>query len=209
LNEQGELVARMTDTAIERVRQQHHVSVRQMAVDADGDPTSDLRAAFPHIRFLDADGGDDLPIVYELPNSGVEQLLSLDSTTARALLAALERVPKAAIGAVRSVGVAQFEANTGIVGIAFGGSLLVSAELMTEERELAETVVHEATHNLQFLLDGELGTWLWNPEAWPADVRAAAEKTISKHRFEAGITRAWADLHETWSTTTRATPGKT
>jgi hypothetical protein len=196
-NEQGEALASLDRRALERLRQSESTLIQPMAVDSSERTTADMEAAFPQIRFLDADAGDELPAIYDLPGSHVKELLSIDADAAAALLPALKRVPAAAISAVRSVGVATFDTDSGIVGISFGSSLLVSASLITDEKELAETVVHEATHNLQFLLDGELSTDLWNPDAWPADVRDAAEQTIAKHRLAAGVTRAWSDLHET------------
>ncbi len=197
LGEQGEVVAEVSPKALDALRQQGGVPVRPMAVGATSASISDLRTAFPHIRFLDSDMGDELPAIFKLPRSKVEELVSLDSKAAGALLPALKRIPEAAIGAVRSVGVAKFAASSGVIGISFGGSMLVSDEILTETNQLVETVVHEATHNLQFLVDGHFATGLWNPEVWPSDVKEAAEKTISKHRLEAGLTRAWSDLHET------------
>jgi len=121
----------------------------------------------------------------------------MSADAADAVLAALKRVPAAALGAIRSVGVADFDAKSGVVGISFGSSLLVSSALITDEKELAQTTVHEATHNFQFLIDGDVATALWNPDAWPPSIREAATKTIAKHRLAAGVTRAWHDLHQT------------
>lgn len=196
LDESGTVLSSLTQDELEGAAQPSVPAVTPMGASSDAEPTANLEREFPHIRFLNADAGAELPAIYSLPGSSVDDLVSIDAAAADALGVALKRVPEAALGAIRSVGVANFEPKSGVLGISFGSSLLVSSSLITDEKELAETVVHEATHNFQFLIDGDLSTTLWNPDVWPPDIREAAGKAVAKHRLAAGVTRAWKDLHE-------------
>jgi hypothetical protein len=196
LDEAGTLLAEASAAELESILRSFAGASTRLTAEDEATPMGRLESAFPHIRFLDPAAGDDLALVYSLPGSSVDELVSIDATAADALIEALNRVPAPALGAIRSVGVADIDPESGVIGVSMGSSLLVSSLIVTDRKELIETVVHEATHNFQFLVDGDLSTALWNPDAWPSDVREAAAKTIAKHRLAAGLTTAWEELHE-------------
>jgi hypothetical protein len=144
------------------------------------DAVQALLDAFPQIYFMNPSEGDDLPLVYWDDDSDVESLANIDDRAARALKPALDRVPAPALSAIRSIGVGNFRKGTTTIGVSYGSSLIISTIIETDPLQMIETVVHEATHNYQFLVDGNLKTELINPDAWPDDVTKAAALTWRK-----------------------------
>jgi hypothetical protein len=100
----------------------------------------------------------------------------------------------AARGAVRTIAMAKFEKYKGI-GATFGSTVVLSELIDTEPAQLTQTTVHEATHAFQDLVDGGLAVYLLNRRPWPADVLAAAQKTIQDFSLQSGVVQAWDDLH--------------
>jgi hypothetical protein len=157
---------------------------------------SELKMAYAHIHFLDPSMGENLPLEFNLSDSPIESLISIDERAAANLEAALGRVPPTLVDAIRTIGIAKFSSAADDVGISFGSTMILRDLIDTDRNQLAETVVHESAHIFQFLVDGDLRTALWAPNAWPDEVRTAAANTIERFALQAGITHLWENLHE-------------
>jgi len=106
--------------------------------------------------------------------------------------AALTRMSKAALGAVRTLALAR---TPGLDGVTYGSTIVLSSLIDTDEGALLQTTVHESTHAFQYLTDGEVGLFLLNRRPWPDEVRAAAQKTVQDFSLQAGMKAAWDALH--------------
>jgi len=197
LDESGTVVASVASDAIPQLSTEGFPvpSVHVLSTGPTRYAFNQLVDEYPQIAFFDPDGGDAVPIAYAVRQS-IRELVPISEEGAGNLLRALKRVPSATLSAIRGVGIAKFtDQNVG--GLSFGSSLFVSHLIEKDTNKSVETIVHEGTHTFQYLVDGDLETELWNPEAWPPDVRAAAAETIGKYALEAGVTRVWAGLHKT------------
>ncbi|HEY5959895.1 MAG TPA: hypothetical protein VIV60_25245 [Polyangiaceae bacterium] len=161
-------------------------------------PFERLKSEFPQIRFMDPAAGDSLPAIFYI-RPEFKRLVGINDQEADTLVAGLRRLPLTALRAVRGVGVAEMDIASGYVGVSFGGSMLVAQHVLArpEKRDyMVGTISHEATHNFQFLVNGRVPSTI-NPDTWPPDVLAEADRTVAKYSLHAGVSSAWAEIQDT------------
>jgi hypothetical protein len=187
----GEILASLPADGFEHAETAPQLRTLQLSGAAS--PREALANAFPQIEFLGP--GGDLGIGVANPFSGVLGVVEIGPKAGPAIQDALNRMSKAALGAVRTVAVADFKSRKG-VGLTYGSTVVLNSLIDTDVGEMTRTTVHESTHAFQFLVNSPLGLYLLNRRAWPADVQAAAQKTIENFSLQSGITAAWEALQQ-------------
>ncbi|HVZ31160.1 MAG TPA: hypothetical protein VG963_01965, partial [Polyangiaceae bacterium] len=138
-------------------------------------PVDELRRGYPHIDFL----GPAESVGLKTP-AGFIETVEIGAKEAQDLRFALNRMSDKAFGAIRTVAVAKFNSDTQSEGVTYGSTVILNWNGADLGTDTIKTWVHESTHAYEFLINGGLMLAVLNKVDWPADVRAAAQRTVGE-----------------------------
>jgi hypothetical protein len=161
-----------------------------------------------HVRVLGPDDMSRLPRALRsgILSSGPATADAIDDATPDMLAAlegALGLLAPGPLDAVQTIAVVKLhdggadpQSGGTVLGVACDSTFIVSEVYFTENRshaELGTTMVHEAAHVYQNLLDAA-GSYLGLWSEWPADLRGRAAALIAKYRLGIGIVGLFGKL---------------
>lgn len=186
LGESGAQLATLAESEFEEAP----TVLKQSSVDAPP-PQQGLARDYPHIDFL----GPDEDVGVFSPEYFLETL-AIGVEEAKNIRIALNQMSDAAFGAVRTITVARFKADSPSQGVTYGSTVVLDWRSANLGPESSKVLAHEATHAYEYLVNGGVGVTLFNKTDWPGDVKAAAQQAIQDFQLQAGLTSVWNDLHD-------------
>ena len=183
-------------------------SLDAMDLTSPGGGDAQISQPFPAAPWVELLGSRDFTRLPSGMVAGAVVDLPPLSDAQRYLAEALELMTPRLRSSVTAVGIAPL--NPGVVGIAYGGVLILSDTLLDRDRphiHVAKVFAHEAAHT--FTAASAFVDFTRYPEwraPWPNELISSLEETHREFGFERDVRTFWATLHETAVQADKAVP---
>ncbi len=156
--------------------------------------TEQLAFRYAHIRFLTA--GDEKLLGADALLQGVLRTPAEEENDV--IADGLAALAPAQLGTVQTIALVEWPVGSdadNLWAFTAGGRLTLNARRMLDP-EMVPSLVHEAAHAFQGLVEATAGVGTFSLSEWPPEPRQAAQRLLQQFRLAQGLSSAWLSLHK-------------